>query len=307
MLLGTASTSQSAPVIVAQRLRKGAAHSAKGAARFITDAITSTRKCVPAKGAQILLRADSAYYGHDGVQAARKAGTEVSVAARMNLSIRAAIARSPENAWIEIVYPHVIRDNTTGELVRGAEVAEIEYTAFASRRPEKTVTGKPKPYTGPITGRLVVRRVKELNPKHLTQPALFDTWRYHAFFTTVPEDTLDTVAIDVTHRQHAVIEQVHADLKHAALAHMPSGVFTANAAWLVCAVMTFNLTRAAGVLAGDKFTKATTGTLRRKLVSVAARISSSARRIRLHLPKHWPWEQAWQRLFDRVHAPPQLV
>lgn len=55
----------------------------------------------------------------------------------------------------------------------------------------------------------------------------------------------DTVAADKTHRGHAIIEQVHADLKSSALAHLPSGKFTANAAWLVLAVMAFNLTRAA--------------------------------------------------------------
>ncbi len=73
-------------------------------------------------------------------------------------------------------------------------------------------------------------------------------WRFHAFFTTADPEVLDTVAADKTDRHHAVIEQVHADLKGAALAHLPSGVFTANAAWLVLAVIAFNLTRAAGTL-----------------------------------------------------------
>ena len=59
---------------------------------------------------------------------------------------------------------------------------------------------------------------------------------------------LDTVTADKVHRRHAIIEQVHADLKNSALAHLPSGVFTANAAWLVLAVIAFNLTRAAATL-----------------------------------------------------------
>jgi hypothetical protein len=130
---------------------------------------------------------------------------------------------------------------------------------------------------------------------------LFDIWRFHAFFTTTDPDDLDTVDADKTHRQHAVIEQVHADLKNSALAHLPSGRFAANAAWLVCAVMAFNLTRAAGTLTADpKLTKATTGTIRRTLVSVPARIASSARRLTLHLPTDWPWETPWNTLFDRT-------
>jgi len=120
-------------------------------------------------------------------------------------------------------------------------------------------------------------------------------------FTT---SSLDTVASDKTHRQHAIIEQVHADLKHSALAHLPSGVFAANATWLVLAVMAFNLTRAAGTLASTPLAKATTGTLRDKLVHVPARIARSARRVTLHLPTGWPWQSAWTELFTRVCGPP---
>ncbi|MGH3816001.1 MAG: transposase, partial [Pseudonocardiaceae bacterium] len=136
------------------------------------------------------------------------------------------------------------------------------------------------------------------------QDTLFDLWRFHAFFTTADPKVLDTVAADKTHRGHAVIEQVHADLKGAALAHLPSGVFTANAAWLVLAVIAFNLTRAAGTLATPDLARATTATLRRKLITVPARAATSARRITLHLPAAWPWETAWTALFDRVSDPP---
>lgn len=105
---------------------------------------------------------------------------------------------------------------------------------------------------------------------------------------------------------HAVIEQVHAHLKNSALAHLPSGVFNANAAWLVLAVLAFNLTRAAGTLAAPDLAKATTTTLRRKLIAVPARVASSARRITLHLPRAWPWETAWTALSDRVADPPPI-
>ena len=94
---------------------------------------------------------------------------------------------------------------------------------------------------------------------------MFDTWCFYAFFTTTDPDTAETVAADKTHRGHAVIEQVHADLKNSALAHLPSGKFTANAAWLVLAVITFNLIRAAATVTGPGLAKATTATIRRKL------------------------------------------
>ena len=133
-------------------------------------------------------------------------------------------------------------------------------------------------------------------------------FRHHAFFTTTPSDVADTVAVDKVHRAHAIVEQVHADLKSSALAHLPSGKFTANAAWLVLAVMAFNLTRAAAALTEQpRLAKATTATVRRTLVAVPARVASSARRIVLHLPRAWPWERAWRVLFERVHAPPATV
>lgn len=112
------------------------------------------------------------------------------------------------------------------------------------------------------------------------------------------------MAADKTHRGHAIIEQVNADLKDSALAHLPSGVFTANAAWLVLAAMAFNLTRAAATAAGTALAKARTATVRRKLISVPARITSYARKLMLHLPVDWPWETAWTDLFNRIFPRP---
>ena len=162
-----------------------------------------------------------------------------------------------------------------------------------------------------MPGRLVVRRIPDFHAdKHRAagQDGLFDVWRFHAFFTTTDPTLLDTVAADKTHRGHAIIEQVHADLKNSALAHLPSGVFTANAAWLVLAVIAFNLTRAAATLAApaaaSDLARATTATVRRKLIQIPCRIATSARRMTLHLPQDWPWQTAWTQLNDRVADPP---
>jgi hypothetical protein len=167
----------------------------------------------------------------------------------------------------------------------------VPFTAFTSHKKADQ-----------IGGRLIVRRIPELNPKQSTgQETLFDTWRFHAFFTTTDPAALDTVTADQTHRRHAVIENVHADLKASALAHLPSGVFAANAAWLVCAVMAFNLTRAAGtVTKSAALAKATTATIRRTLINIPARIATSARRLHLHLPTNWPWQQHWTALYQRA-------
>ena len=290
-LLATVSTKDTAPVVVAQRLRKGSCGSSRGAKRLIADALKTVTSVSSAKA---LVRADSAFYGHATVGAALRAGADVSVTVRLDPKVKAAIATIDEDAWTAIEYTDAVFDEQTQTWVSRAEVAEIGFTAFTSRKAAEQVSG-----------RLVVRRIPDLNPsKKDGQETLFDTWRFHAFFTTTAHDLADTVTADKTHRGHAIIEQVHADLKHAALAHLPSGKFTANAAWLVLAVMAFNLTRAAATITGPKLAKATTATIRRKLIAVPARIASSARRVTLHLPTAWPWETAWSDLFNRACGPP---
>lgn len=292
-LLATVTTPESAPVIVAQRLRRGSCGSPRGAGRLIADAIATTRRLPGMKDQKILIRADSAYYGHPSISAAINAGADVSVTARMTSTVKGAIATIPDNRWQTIQYPDAIFDEDTQRWISSAEVAEVPFTAFSSQKKAKQVPG-----------RLVVRRIPELNKKDVDQPGLFDLYRFHAVFTTADSQLLDTVAADKTHRQHAVIEQVNADLKASALAHLPSGKFTANAAWLVVAVMAFNLTRIAGIIAGTGLAKATTATIRRTIVTVPARIARSARRLVLHLPQQWRWEPQWTRLFDHTHSPP---
>jgi hypothetical protein len=289
VLLATVTTTSAAPIIVAQRLRKGACGSPRGAARLVADAVKTVRTLHTGRTGKPLLRADSAFYGHPTMSAARTAGAEVSVTVRLDKRVKAAIAGISDDAWQTIAYTDAIFDEAAQRWISRAEVAEIAFTAFTSRKKADQVPG-----------RLIVRRIPDLNHRD-GQDTLFDTWRFHAFFTT---SALDTVTADKTHRGHAIIEQVHADLKGSALAHLPSGKFCANAAWLVCAVIAFNLTRAAATLTGPKLAKATTATIRRTLITVPARIASSARRLTLHLPRHWPWETGWTTLYTRVCGPP---
>jgi hypothetical protein len=299
-LIATACTGLAAPVIVAQRLRQGACGSARGAARLVADALSTlarlraTGQSGPDGAGWVLLRADSAFYGHPTIGAALRTGADVSVTVRLNPKVKAAIAAIDPDAWQPIQYTDAVFDEQTGRWISRAEVAEIPFTAFSSRRRAERVPG-----------RLVVRRIPDLNPKaHPGQSTLFDVWRFHAFFTTTDPHRLDTVAADKTHRGHAIVEQVHADLKNSALAHLPSGTFTANAAWLVLACIAFNLTRAAATLTGPRLATATTATIRRTLITVPARIAYSARRVTLHLPTAWPWHTAWTRLFTRTCGPP---
>jgi len=294
-LIGTITAAGQAPVIAASRLRKGSTGSVRGAARLVADTLATVRRLRSrASSGRVLLRADSAFYAHTVVNAAVTAAARVSITVRLDKRVRAAITTIGDDAWTTVQYTDAVFDDDTQQWISNAEVAEIPFTAFTSRRKALQVPG-----------RLIIRRIPDLNPnKAVGQPTLFQTWRFHAFFTTTPAADADTVTADKTHRHHAIIENVHADLKHSALAHLPSGQFAANAAWLVLACIAFNLTRATATIAGGTLSRATTATIRRTLITIPARIAYSARCLTLHLPTNWPWQAGWNRLFTHVCGPP---
>jgi len=289
-LIAAISTPTTAPVLTGTRLRGGTANSARGAGSFVAAQIGAAR----AAGAvgELVVRMDSGFYTAAAVAACRRGGARFSVTARMDRKIRRTITAIPEGAWTGIRYPQAIFDEQEQRWISDAEVAETSYTAFASRRRHA------------VTARLIVRRVRRLAPPGQTE--LTPAWRYHAVFTDSPFPMLTA---ESDHRGHAIIEQVLAELIEGPLAHPPSGNFAANAAWLSCAAISHNLLRAAGTLASRHHARARTGTLRRHLVAVPARIAHRGRgQIVLHLPRHWPWHDPWSGLFDATHrahrAPP---
>ena len=290
-LIATASTPQAAPVIAAARLRCGNARSSRGAAALIVEALHTVRRC--GASGLVILRADAAFYTRAVVSAAQKAGARFSVTAPLYTSVTRAIATIADDAWTPIRYPRAIFDPAEQRWISNAEVAEVPFAAFRAHRHR---------LDDQVSGRLIVRRVRRLNPRQPAgQDELFPGYRHHAIFTDSP---LPMLQAEAQHRRHAIIEQVFADLKAGPLAHLPSGRFAANSAWLVLAAMAFNLTRAAGALASLRHAKATTGAIRRQLIGVPARLAHSARRLVLHLPAHWPWQPAWQQLFTMTCGPP---
>jgi Transposase DDE domain group 1 len=238
-----------------------------------------------------VVRADSAFYSAAFTGAVRAAGAFFSVTVQMNPHVQAAIAAISENAWTPIKYPRAIWDDQLRCWVSDAQVAEIPYTAFTSKKNKA------------ITARLIVRRVKDLNHKAAHgQDELFTVWRYHAVFTDSPFTLLQA---EEHHRDHAQVEQVFADWAGGPLAHLPSGSFPANAAWLALAAIAHNLLRAAGSLASLAYAKARGATLRRDLIDVAARTARHGRgEITLHLPEGWHRETEWMNLFEAATGPP---
>ncbi len=291
-LAGVISTPLSAPAIGAVRLRGGNAASGRGAASLAKETIGTARAC--GCTGLIIARLDSGYYSAAVISAIRSAGARFSVTVPMNSSIRAAIAAIPEGAWNGIRYPRAIFDDQLDCWVSDAEVAETGYTAFTSKKNQQ------------VTARLIVRRVRDLNKKAAQgQDELFPVWRCHAVLTDSP---FELAQAEGQHRDHAIVEQVFADWYDGPVARLPSGSFNANAAWLVIAAMAQNLVRAAGTLAGPRHAKARAATIRRDLITVAARTARHGRgNLTLHLPEGWHREQEWHNLWDAACCGPPPI
>jgi len=286
-LITILSTPLSAPVIAATRLRSGNAGSARGAASQIAEAITTARSC--GASGQIVVRADSAFYAKTVISTCRRRDVRFSITTRIDAKIRAACESIDADQWIDIKYPQAIFDEDTGRWISDAQIAETVYTAFAGT-------------SHAVTARLIVRRIRRDDPAQIPgQGELVPQYRYHAVFTDSP---FVLVQAEAQHRGHAIIEQVNADLIAGPLAHLPSGHFSANDAWLTCAAIAHNLTRTAGHLAAGAYATARPATIRTRIINVAARLAHRARAIHLHLPDHWPWQAAFDNLFTAVHTTP---
>ncbi len=243
---------------------------------------------------RILARADSASYGHAFVATALRHQAWFSVTARMTPTVTAAITSIDAEAWQAIDYPNAVFDEAEQRWISDAEVAEVPFVAFTGRRKAEHVSC-----------RLVVRRVRRLQPlasDGTEQRELFAAYRHHAFITN---STRSLVEADQQHRDHALVEQVIAELKDGPLAHLPSGKYAANAAWVAHAVIAFNIARATAVAATMR--TARWATVRTQLITIPARIASTSRRLVLHLPVHWPWARAWESLWSTATGPPVPV
>jgi hypothetical protein len=246
------------------RLRKGSANTQKGILRFCEELIARVNRA-GATGVK-LLRADSGFWNTKVFERLERAGWQYSIGVRMIKTVRAAVEAIDEDAWQTIEdYPD------DGQ-------AQIAETVYGDRR-------------------LIVRRTRLIGP----QAELWPDWRHFALITNRTEDIK---VVEAEHREHAVVEQVIADLKDQALAHFPSGHFHANAAWTVLAALAHNMLRWTQLLGLPDTTVRAAATLRRRLLRVPGRLTRHARGWTLHLPARWPWHGDYLNALNRIRALP---
>jgi Transposase DDE domain group 1 len=248
------------------RLRTGSANSSRGVLRFADELIARVRRAGAA--GPVLLRADNAFWNRGLIARLERAGWDYSIGVRLQTGwVLDAIAGIAETAW-----------QTLEDYPDGGE-AQIAETAAPGGR------------------RLIVRRTRLVGP----QAELWPDWRHFAFITNRTEP-LETV--EAEHRQHAVVELAIRDLKDQALAHFPSGQFNANAAWTVLACLAHNLLRWTALIGLPGATVRAARTVRRRLLTLPGRLTTSGRRWTLHLPARWPWQTDFTEALTRIRALP---
>jgi hypothetical protein len=241
------------------RMRKGSANTARGARRFIDELVARLRRAGASGG--IVMRFDSGFWSKDTIATLGRLDVRYTMAVRTNTKgIAAAIAAMDPEAWVDIDYaPDGV-----------AQVAECTYQGR----------------------RLIVRRTRLTGA---AQARLWPDWRHFGFLTDLDGDV---AAIDEFHRDHATVELAIRDLKEGAgMEHLPSGDFSANSAWLQCAVLAHNLIRWTATLGQpnpvDRLTVARS--VRLRLITVPGRLVNRAGILTLRGPAGWPWA-GWFRL-----------
>ncbi len=262
--------------IVHTRLRGGS--SQNGNVHFIAETVARARRAGAA--GDLCVRADSGFFSYDLLDRLDDLRVRWSITIPQYAHVKAAIGAIPEDDWAPIDYTD------------GGQAHVAETTIVAGRRGNKRKI------------RLVVRRSRLADQQ---QAALWPDWRYHAFITNRTDP--DTTDADAYHRAHATVELAIRDLKNSTgLAHLLSGRFAANAAWLACAALAHNLYRWLNRLGEVRHTnKLTVGrTVRDRLLALPGRLVNHAGRPVVRLPARWPWATTFQVNLTNTRALPQL-
>lgn len=260
-------TTENGGEILGIRLRAGSANTQRGIARFLDEFISRIRRA--GHSGEILIRADSGFWRTKTFERLEREGILYSIAVRAaDARIAAAIAQIPEEQWTRLEsYPE-------------PGLAEIAESTHGGRR-------------------LVVRRVRELSD----QQELLPGWRHHPFITNRSEPLEE---VEAQHRKHAVVELAIRDLKAGALAHFPSGDFSANSAWTQLAAIAHNLARWSQIIGIPDASPRMLETFQRRLLRIGGRLVRTGRRLILRLPARWPWRDAFIEALERIRALPAL-
>lgn len=227
----------------------------------------------------ILVRADSAGCTHAFLDAVVDMKLGFSVSMPIGESVRDAILTQPESAWRAAV-------RQDGEKRGGAWVCELRGL---------DLTGWPE------GSRVICRRERP----HPGAQLSFTDHDGHRFQALLTNQAGDPVTLEARHRARARVEDAIRAAKDTGLRNLPFRDFAANQAWLELVLIAQDLTAwTQALLLDGEHARYEPKRLRYRILHVAATITHSGRRTRLHFPKHWRWAGAIVAAFARLGALP---
>jgi hypothetical protein len=238
-----------------------------------------------ARGAGVLVRADSGGASKQFLAVVRDFGFRFSVSLDLSEPVRAAILALDEAAW----QPALAGQSTSLRDVGEAAVAELCLDLAAAGWPAGT--------------RAICRRER---PHPGAQLSFTDAHGYRFQVLITDQQGRRIARLEQLHRARADIEDRIRAAKDSGLRNLPFHAFTPNAAWLELVLMAQDLTAWTQrlCLAGTALARSEPKRLRYRLLHIAARITRHARRLRLHLPRDWAWRDQLLLGFQRLAALP---
>jgi len=231
-------------------------------------------------GRGLLVRCDRAGATHAFLDHVDARGFRFSVGLDLTEPVREAILALPEQAW----QPALAQDGADRE---GAWVCELPLDLASWPPGTRAICRRERPHPG-------------------AQLSFSDAngYRFQVFLTNQQGGRI--ARLEQLHRARAACEDRIRCGKDTGLANLPFRAFEANAAWLELVLIGQDLLvwTQRLLLTGTELARCEPKRLRYRLLHVAARLTRHARRLVLHLPRHWPWREALLQAFQRLRAIP---
>jgi Transposase DDE domain group 1 len=249
------------------KLRHGHAAASTGAIRFLDECL----RRLPT-GVRLFLRADEGFYGKDFLAELERRRIIYTIGAQLNRALRERIAAVCDEDWQRASYR------------QGSEVASFVW----------------KPKTWKQARRFIVRR----DPVEQGEQLALDegAWHYWALVTNDSERSADE--LEIWHRAKASVENRIKEAKLGfALDNLPSRLFHANWAYLLCTLLAYNLLTWLKLLALPASERGSYAKrLRFRFIAVAATVGQSGRRLTLRLSASYPLLNDFIQALQRVRA-----
>lgn len=268
---------------LAGMLRPGKAHANDAADQIAVLEAALAQLPAGVRDGGVLVRGDAGSGVKKLLHHITEAGLGYSVGLSAHQPIQAAVAALPEQAWRAAI-------EADGTRRKDAQVAEL-------------TRWLPEGFTGWPAGIRVIARREKPHPGAQLRLTDHRGWRITVFATNTAGGRL--ADLELRHRLRARCEDRIRAMKDTGLTNLPLHAFAKNQIWLELVQLATDLLTWTQTLAWHDQPARTwePKRLRVRLLSVAARVITTARRSRLRLARGWPWTRLLTSGYIALAAP----